>query len=148
MGRPYISIHGVEKTFAGNPPVHALTRINLEIGEGEFAAVLGPSGCGKSTLLDLIAGFETADCGEIRVQEQPVFGPGSDRAVVFQEPALFPWLSVWENVLFRFRIQGRVTPEQEARKTLKVRAASYCRSAHTKRELPASTATYCRPLTV
>jgi NitT/TauT family transport system ATP-binding protein len=105
---------GVEKVFAAPNAVHALTQVELEIAEGEFAAVVGPSGCGKSTLLDLIAGFELPTSGQIRIGESPVAGPGPDRAVVFQESALFPWLSVWENVVFSLKIRGGVTPERES----------------------------------
>ncbi len=80
-----ISIRAVDKVFAGATPVHALDGIDLEVSEGEFAALLGPSGCGKSTLLNLLAGFEAPTRGSLTVDRQAVRRPGPDRGVVFQE---------------------------------------------------------------
>lgn len=84
----------------------ALQDVSLTIHRGEFVSLLGPSGCGKSTLLNLIAGLEFADQGTVQVNGQPLNGPGSDRVVVFQEHALFPWLTVLENVAFGLKQQG------------------------------------------
>ena len=109
-----IAIRSVEKVFAGVRDVHALTAIDLEVREGEFIALLGPSGCGKSTLLNIVAGFEEPSAGEIRVFGQKVSRPGPERAVVFQEPALFPWLSVWDNVVFGPKLKGARRAEYEA----------------------------------
>ena len=95
----------------GGGRVAALDGIDIRIAEGEFAAVLGPSGCGKSTLLNLVAGFEAPSEGAITVFGAPVTKPGPQRAVVFQEPALFPWLSVWENVVFAPKLAGRKRSE-------------------------------------
>ncbi len=100
-----IQLDKVEKVYGGKLPVHALTGIDLTIGNGEFVAMLGPSGCGKSTLLNLIAGFEEPSAGEIRVFDHIVVAPGPDRAVVFQEPALLPWLTVWDNIVFGPKLQ-------------------------------------------
>jgi len=80
--------------------------VNLEIGEGEFVCVAGPSGCGKSTLLNLIAGLDKPDTGELLFDGKPIKTPGAERAVVFQEPALFPWLNVRANVEFGLKIKG------------------------------------------
>ena len=82
---------------------------------GELVALLGPSGCGKSTLLNLIAGFEQPSQGQLLVDGQGVRAPGPDRGVVFQEAALFPWLSVWENVIFGPKVQGMARSEYEDR---------------------------------
>jgi NitT/TauT family transport system ATP-binding protein len=124
MADPISAIHmaGVDKIYPGEHPVTALSRIDLTIADGEFAALLGPSGCGKSTLLNLLAGFEALSAGELRVYGSPVQHPGPDRAVVFQEAALFPWLSVWENVVFGPRVQGLPPAAYEARahQTLKL----------------------------
>jgi NitT/TauT family transport system ATP-binding protein len=90
----------VFKTYPGNPPVEALKDIRLDIAAGEFVALLGPSGCGKSTLLNLVASFEPLTSGTLTMDGKPILEPGPDRGVVFQEAALFPWLSVWENVVF------------------------------------------------
>ena len=106
-----------EKIYPGANPVIALAGIDLTVAEGEFVALLGPSGCGKSTLLNLVAGFETPTAGRLRIFGAPERPPGPDRAVVFQEPALFPWLRVWDNVTFSPRIAGapRAAWEADAR---------------------------------
>jgi len=78
----------------------ALIDINLEIQEGEFICLLGPSGCGKSTLLRIIAGLIPASSGQITINGKAIDGPGPDRAVVFQDYALFPWMSVRDNIEF------------------------------------------------
>jgi len=106
-----IALKGVEKVYPGRTPVHALTEIDLAIEDGAFTAILGPSGCGKSTLMNLVAGFEPATSGEVAVFGAPVRAPGPERAVVFQEPALFPWLSVWDNIVFGPKIQGKPRSE-------------------------------------
>ncbi len=87
--------------------ITALSRITFQVREGEFVCLLGPSGCGKSTLLNLIAGFLTPTSGSVLVYEKAVRGPGPERGVCFQEAALFPWLSVLDNVLFGPQAQGR-----------------------------------------
>lgn len=110
-----ISIDKVNKIYPGTTPVHALDSINLDIAPGEFVALLGPSGCGKSTLLNLIAGFEHATSGSLLVDGKPVLRPGPERGVVFQEAALFPWLTVWENVIFGPKVAGKSKSEYEQR---------------------------------
>jgi NitT/TauT family transport system ATP-binding protein len=122
MSSDAIQIAGVDKIYPGTNPVTALQGIDLAIADGEFAALLGPSGCGKSTLLNLLAGFEATTAGELKVYGQAVSKPGPDRAVVFQEAALFPWLNVWENVVFGPKVQGLSADKYEAkaRETLKL----------------------------
>lgn len=93
--------------------VRALSDVNLSIREGEFVCLIGPSGCGKSTLISLIAGLEFPDSGEVFVDSKIVEGPFSDRLMVFQESALFPWLTVLENVEFGLKIAG--VPEKDRR---------------------------------
>lgn len=110
-----ISIQDVSKIYPTVPPVIALDNIKLKVAEGDFVALLGPSGCGKSTLLNLIAGFEAPTSGALHVNERPVQAPGPDRGVVFQEAALFPWLTVWENVIFGPKVQGLPKEEYEER---------------------------------
>lgn len=83
-----------------------LQNINLQVEKGEFICIVGPSGCGKSTLLNLVAGLETPTSGEILLDGKPVLGPGADRVVMFQEAALYPWLSVMQNVMFGLDIAG------------------------------------------
>ena len=86
-------LKNVSKVFEDSKE-DVLNEINLEIEKGEFVCVVGRSGCGKSTLLNLIAGLEKPTEGEILLNSCPVTGPGSDRIVMFQEHALFPWLNV------------------------------------------------------
>jgi NitT/TauT family transport system ATP-binding protein len=89
----------------------ALVNIDLRIEEGEFVCLLGPSGCGKSTLLKIIAGLIPATSGRIAINGEPVSGPGPERAVVFQDYALFPWMTVRDNV--EFGLEARKLPVAE-----------------------------------
>jgi len=113
-----IVIDGLEFAYPGrsrrDPGLLALRDINLAIEENEIFAFIGPSGCGKTTLLFLIAGLIKPTRGEIRVDGRPVQGPGPDRVVVFQEDAVFPWLTVEKNVEYGLKLQG--VPLQERRK--------------------------------
>ncbi len=91
----------------------ALDHINLEVRTGEFVCVVGPSGCGKSTLLHLIAGLQQQTSGQILVDGKPVQGTGTDRIMIFQEHALFPWLTVGQNVEFGMKMKGIGKRERE-----------------------------------
>jgi NitT/TauT family transport system ATP-binding protein len=105
--RPTLAIRGVSKCFViGEQTVEALRDINLTIGKGEFVCLIGASGCGKSTLLRIIAGFETASAGAVEMYGAPIIGPGPERGMVFQDFALFPWLTVKQNVGFGPRQRG------------------------------------------
>ncbi|RUU51522.1 ATP-binding cassette domain-containing protein, partial [Mesorhizobium sp. M2C.T.Ca.TU.002.02.1.1] len=84
----------------------ALDRFSLDVGDGEFVTVVGPSGCGKSTALNIAAGLLEASDGRVTVDGKPVNGPGPERGMIFQQYALFPWLSVRDNVEFGLRIRG------------------------------------------
>jgi NitT/TauT family transport system ATP-binding protein len=117
-GSPRIVARGLRKEFidiSREAEVLALSSIDLEIGEDEFLTVLGPSGCGKSTLLNIIAGFENATAGEVRLDGRPIREPGPDRGVVFQEYALFPWLNVSQNIEFGLRERGVPKAERQTR---------------------------------
>lgn len=93
--------------------VVALHDVSLEILRGEFVTVIGPSGCGKSTLLYILAGFEPPTAGQVLLEGEPIHGPGADRGVVFQEYALFPWLTLRQNVEYGPRERGM--PPAQAR---------------------------------
>jgi NitT/TauT family transport system ATP-binding protein len=106
-----IQINAVNKVFSGQGgDVVALNDINLEIASGEFICLLGPSGCGKSTLLNAIAGFSHPTSGHILAGNKPVTEPGPDRGMVFQEYALFPWMTVERNIAFGLEVAGRTPP--------------------------------------
>jgi NitT/TauT family transport system ATP-binding protein len=89
-------------------PVLALKEVSMEVQKNEFCSILGHSGCGKTTLLNMIAGFEACTGGQILCADAPVYKPGADRSMVFQDYALFPWLTVYNNIAFGLRMQGSV----------------------------------------
>ncbi len=89
--------------FVHSRTIQAIERVDLEIKEGEFVCVIGPSGCGKSTLLMILAGLYAKTAGEISLDGTPLTGPGLNRGVVFQDFALFPWLTVRSNILYGVR---------------------------------------------
>src|SRR6516165_238909 len=96
-----LAIERVSKSFKGaSGSVLALDKVSLNVAEGEFVCLVGASGCGKTTLLNMIAGLEKPDSGTVYADGKPVTGPGRQRLVMFQEPALFLWLNVFGNVLF------------------------------------------------
>jgi NitT/TauT family transport system ATP-binding protein len=102
-----IRLSGVSRTFTGRSgTVEALRGIDLEVGDGEFVAVLGRSGCGKSTMLRLVAGLLPTTSGEITVGGERVTKPRRDIAMMFQRPALLPWRTVLDNVLLPVQIYG------------------------------------------
>ena len=114
-----IVLKNIRKSFlTKHKETHALERVNMEIKTGEFVCIIGPSGCGKSTLLNIIAGLENASEGKIYLNDQEVKGPGPDRAMMFQESALFPWLRVIDNVEFGMKMTG-VVKEIRREKALK-----------------------------
>jgi ABC-type nitrate/sulfonate/bicarbonate transport system ATPase subunit len=99
--RPRVALRGVTKRFeVGDGEIEALGRIDVTIDEGAFVCLIGASGCGKSTLLRIVAGFEEPSTGEVLVGGKPTTGPGSDRGMVFQDYALFPWMTVRQNIGF------------------------------------------------
>jgi NitT/TauT family transport system ATP-binding protein len=107
MSAAQIVIQGVNKVFhSDGRALVALQDIDLEIPRGQFTCLLGPSGCGKSTLLNAVAGFALPTSGSITADGQQVTGPGPERGMVFQEYALFPWMTVAQNVAFGLEIKG------------------------------------------
>src|SRR5437762_3825317 len=105
-----LAINNVSKSFqSASGKVLALDRVSLNVAEAEFVCLVGASGCGKSTLLNIIAGLEKPDSGEVLADGKPVTAPGRERLVMFQEPALFPWLDVIGNVLFGLNLKPNLT---------------------------------------
>jgi NitT/TauT family transport system ATP-binding protein len=116
--QPRIVVRALRKRFsdiARREEVIALDGVDLAIADDEFLIVLGPSGCGKTTLLNIVAGFEQASSGDLRLDDLPIRGPGPDRGVVFQEYALFPWLTVEQNIEFGLRERRVRKAERRAR---------------------------------
>ena len=102
-----VKIDNVEKIYEGRKGrMVALNGVSLDIKENEFICVVGPSGCGKSTLLNIIAGLLDATSGAVYVDGKKVEGTGTERGVVFQQYALFPWLTVIKNVMFGLKLKG------------------------------------------
>ncbi|MDR7223796.1 ABC transporter ATP-binding protein [Aminobacter aminovorans] len=113
MSQPKLSFQNVSRRFGeGDKSFLALDRLSLDIADGEFVTVVGPSGCGKSTAMNIAAGLMGVSDGRVLVDGKPVNGPGPERGVIFQQYALFPWLSVRQNVEFGLRIKGLPASER------------------------------------
>ena len=104
-----VALRNVSKSFIdrkrGRETI-ALADVTMEIGKSEFACILGPSGCGKSTILNLVAGFEQPRSGAVLIDNRPITAPDRSRGMVFQQPLLFPWLNVIDNITFGPRMAG------------------------------------------
>ncbi|MCX8172403.1 MAG: ABC transporter ATP-binding protein [Archaeoglobaceae archaeon] len=113
MSEALLVIKNLRKWFNNqNGRLTVIDGLSFDVKEGEFVSIIGPSGCGKTTLLRIIAGLEKQDEGEILLRGKHITGPGQDRAMVFQEYALFPWRTVLGNILFGLEI--RKIPKKEA----------------------------------
>jgi NitT/TauT family transport system ATP-binding protein len=103
-----LEIDRIHKVFHGNDSfLHVLEDISFVAESGELICILGRSGCGKSTLLKIVAGFIPPSSGKVLLKSKPVDGPGPERCVIFQEDALFPWLTVQENIAFGLKGRGQ-----------------------------------------
>jgi len=91
-----------------------IDHVSLSVDSNEFICLLGPSGCGKSTLLNMVAGFESATEGDVKVGGKAITAPGADRGMVFQQATLMPWLTVWENISFSLMLKGKNKAERRA----------------------------------
>ena len=112
---PIVEIKDVSKLFKlQDQTINALSGANLAIHKGEFICLIGASGCGKSTLLRIMAGFEKPSSGEALMWGKPIDGPGPSRGMVFQDYALFPWLSVRDNIGFGPAARGLSSGEVKA----------------------------------
>lgn len=108
-----ISVAGATKQYeTGTGRVHALDRVSLDIGDGEFVSIVGPSGCGKTTLLWAMSGLEPLTSGEVRLDGEPIRGPHPQIGMMFQSANLLPWRTVRENIEFPFEITRR-PPDRE-----------------------------------
>ena len=127
-----ISVKGISKSFAGrrnkHDLKHVLEDISFDVGEGEFVSLLGPSGCGKTTMLTIIAGFQKNGGGKVLVGGKEVTRPGPDRAFVFQNFALLPWLKVSENITYPMKKQGipRAQRKKKLEELLKIAQMEDC----------------------
>jgi NitT/TauT family transport system ATP-binding protein len=130
--RPKLSMRGVGKTFASirGEAVTALEDVTFDVFPGEFVCLLGPSGCGKSTILNILAGLERPSSGDALMDGAPIAPPGPDRAMLFQEPALFPWLSVIGNVEFALKLLGVPGDERQDRAARWLETVHLTRFAH------------------
>jgi NitT/TauT family transport system ATP-binding protein len=114
MTSPKICVKDICKTFElGKEDFVALDHVSLDIADNEFVTVVGPSGCGKTTLMNILGGLETPSSGTALVDDKPVLGPGPERGVIFQQYALFPWLTVRKNV--EFGLETAHVPKKERR---------------------------------
>ncbi|GHC51121.1 ABC transporter ATP-binding protein [Neogemmobacter tilapiae] len=110
-----VAVRGLSKSFAlKGQPLAVLRDLNLNIRAGESLAIVGPSGCGKTTLLRVLAGLEAPDSGEVLIDGAKVGGVGRERAIIFQEPRLLPWLNVLRNVGFGLEMRGLPRDRAEA----------------------------------
>lgn len=117
-GKVVIKIDNVKKIYPveNGDDVVALNGVNLEIRENEFICVVGPSGCGKTTLLNIIGGLEQPTSGSATIHGRPILGPGPDRGIIFQQYALFPWLTVKKNVLYATKFIRHLVPKTKFNK--------------------------------
>ena len=105
----------VGKTFGAGPFAKEVIKdCSFTIESGKLTVMIGPSGCGKSSLIQLIAGFDQPTSGQITIGGEPIIGPGKDRLVLFQESALFPWMTTWDNVMYGPRARGEDADASEA----------------------------------
>ncbi|ASN04493.1 ABC transporter ATP-binding protein [Virgibacillus necropolis] len=120
----FLQMNHVGKTFTNQDQQSSFTvfsDIDLNVSENQFVSILGPSGCGKSTLLSMVAGLESATEGSILLQEKEIKQAGPDRGMVFQQPSLFPWLNVHDNVTFPLKgIMGKKEASAQAKHFLKM----------------------------
>ncbi|CAN7665480.1 ABC transporter ATP-binding protein [Rhizobium rhizogenes] len=137
MTSPYLKLDHIDKYFdRGGQRTEVLKGINLVIGKGEFVSIIGHSGCGKSTLLNLIAGLTPVSSGAVLLENREVNAPGPERAVVFQNHSLLPWLTVYENVNLAVSKLFRGTKTKAERHDWVMRNLDLVQMAHAKDKRP------------
>jgi ABC-type nitrate/sulfonate/bicarbonate transport system ATPase subunit len=120
MSQPKLTVRNLRKVFQVDEgfgkysSITAIDGVSLDVRDGELITLIGPSGCGKSTLLMILAGLYDKSAGEVLLDGRPIVGPGLDRGVVFQEFALFPWLTVRNNICFGLKMKGIPAAEHDA----------------------------------
>jgi NitT/TauT family transport system ATP-binding protein len=113
----FVRIEGVSKVFEGNQshgPIHVIDNVSMDIGAGEFIVYLGPSGCGKTTLMRIVGGLEIATEGEVYLAGEKVTGPDRHKGMVFQAYTSFPWLTVYQNILFGTKYRTDIDAAEKA----------------------------------
>ena len=131
--RRTLDIEGVSHAFESMAPAAGAGRCQFWVKPGEFVALLGPSGCGKSTLLRLVAGLEPPRAGTLREDGEPIRGPFPSRVVVFQDPTLFPWRKVWDNVALGLEAQGILKSQRHVsmRRSISSACRDFAKPIHT-----------------
>jgi nitrate/nitrite transport system ATP-binding protein len=136
-GRPFLHIDGVSKSFIrGSSLSEVLTNIDLRVDQGEYVAMIGHSGCGKSTLLNLVAGLLEITSGAVLLEDREVNEPGPDRAVVFQNHSLLPWLTVYDNVRLAVDKVFSASKSRAERHTWTMHNLELVQMAHAKDKRP------------
>lgn len=119
--RPKLVFDRVSKVFdQKGAPLSVLEDVSLDVAENEFVCLLGPSGCGKSTLLNIAGGFERPTSGSITIDREPVLRPDPRRVFVFQEYGIFPWASVWDNVVLGLRHESKERQHEVAARVIEL----------------------------
>ena len=116
MEKTVLNLDNVSKSFAKietDDVTHALSSVTTTMESGEFISMVGPSGCGKSTILRLVAGLIQPTTGSITLNGKPIEGPGPDRGMMFQKATLFPWLTVYDNIAFSLKMQGKLKGNED-----------------------------------
>ena len=116
MEKTVLKLDNVSKSFAKietDDVTHALSSVTTTMESGEFISMVGPSGCGKSTILRLVAGLIQPTTGSITLNGKPIEGPGPDRGMMFQKATLFPWLTVYDNIAFSLKMQGKLKGNED-----------------------------------
>ena len=116
MNKVTLKLEDVSKSFAKietDEVTHALTSVTTSMESGEFISMVGPSGCGKSTMLRLVAGLIKPTTGKLTVNGEEIGEPGPDRGMMFQKATLFPWLTVYDNIAFSLRMQGKLKGNED-----------------------------------